>query len=156
MPDWKKIKAEYIRGSSYRKLADKYGVSFSTIRSRGASEKWTDLRKESREKADKKIVESVARADAKRAEKLQTITDLLLDAIKENLESGTFTGEAKDVKAITSALRDLKDINGFQSDLDKQEQIARIEKLRKDAKEEEKTDTSIRIIMGDDVKDYVG
>ena len=54
MPDWKKIKAEYIRGgTSYRKLADKYrqdGVSFSSIRRRAEKEKWTDLRTQAEQK----------------------------------------------------------------------------------------------------------
>ena len=54
--DWKKIKAEYIRGgTSYQKLATKYGVSFSSIRRRSEKEKWTDLRAKSVQKTNMKI-----------------------------------------------------------------------------------------------------
>ena len=43
--DWKKIKSDYIAGgTSYRKLAEKYGVSFSTLKDIARKEKWTDLR----------------------------------------------------------------------------------------------------------------
>ena len=43
--DWKRIKAEYIAGgTSYRKLAEKYKVSFSTLRKVAAKEQWTELR----------------------------------------------------------------------------------------------------------------
>ena len=42
--DWKKIKSEYIAGgTSYRRLAEKYGVSFSTLRGIAEREKWTEL-----------------------------------------------------------------------------------------------------------------
>ena len=49
--DWKKIKSEYIAGgTSYRKLAEKYGVSFSTLKRVAVKEKWTDYREKAREK----------------------------------------------------------------------------------------------------------
>ena len=77
MPDFKKIKAEYIRGVSYRRLADKYGVSFSTIQKVGAREKWTDLRKLSSRKADERIALSVASQEAKRVSGIETVADML-------------------------------------------------------------------------------
>lgn len=55
MVDFKKIKAEYIRSKvSYRKLAEKYGVSPSTLYRRMKAEKWADLRKQSDIKANAK------------------------------------------------------------------------------------------------------
>ena len=69
MPDtkWKKIKAEYIRGgTSYRKLAEKHGVSFSTLRKVASKEKWTDLRNKAETKRDTKIIETIASREADR------------------------------------------------------------------------------------------
>ncbi|MBR2894342.1 MAG: hypothetical protein IKC03_01615 [Oscillospiraceae bacterium] len=49
--DWLKIKNEYISGGiSYRKLAEKYGVSFPTLRDRATKEKWKDQRDVQRNK----------------------------------------------------------------------------------------------------------
>lgn len=40
-PNWEKIKAEYITTkTSYRKLAEKYGISLSTLEKRGKRENW--------------------------------------------------------------------------------------------------------------------
>ena len=84
--DWKKIKAEYIRGgTSYQKLATKYGVSFSSIRRRSEKEKWTDLRAKSVQKTSMKIVESVSNKEAQKVDKIQTVADRLLGLIEERI-----------------------------------------------------------------------
>lgn len=137
MPDWKKIKAEYIRGVSYRRLADKYGVSFSTIQKVGAKEKWTDLRKLSSRKADEKIALSVASQEAERVSGIETVADMLLQKIMEGVKDGTLIVDTQSIRHITSSLKDLRDIKGYKSELDMQEQMARIEKLRKDATKDE-------------------
>lgn len=133
MPDWKKIKAEYIRGVSYRRLTEKYGVSFSSIQKRGAKEKWTDLRKKSSRKTDEKLIESVANQEAKRVDKVESIADRLLQMINERINDGTLIIDAKDLRAVTASIKDLREIKGYKSELDMQEQMARIEKLRKEA-----------------------
>ena len=136
MPDFKKIKAEYIRGGvSYRKLADKYGVSFSSIRRRAEKENWTDLRTQAEQKSSTKIVESVASQEAKRVDAIQSIADKLLQHITDNID--ILATNATSCKDITVAIKNLRDIKGYKSDLDMQEQIARIEKLRKDATKDE-------------------
>ena len=46
MADWSKIKTEYITtDTSYRKLAEKYGVSASSLMQVAAREKWADEKK---------------------------------------------------------------------------------------------------------------
>jgi hypothetical protein len=46
--DWKKIKAEYIKGGiSYRKLADKHKVPFGTLTRIAGNEKWGELKRKS-------------------------------------------------------------------------------------------------------------
>jgi len=57
------------------------------------------------------------------------------------------------LKAIASALKDIKEIQMLKSDADMREQEARIAKLHKET-EEEKKDTSINITFGDEVKKY--
>ena len=71
-PNWKKIKAEYVRGGiSQQKLSDKYGVSISTIERRARLEKWTELRKAREGRAVEKLVEKTADIQA------DTVTRLL-------------------------------------------------------------------------------
>lgn len=150
MPDWKKIKAEYIRGVSYRRLADKYGVSFSTIQKVGAKEKWTDLRKLSSRKADEKIALSVASQEAERVSGIETVADMLLQKIMEGVKDGTLIVDTQSIRHITSSLKDLRDIKGYKSELDMQEQMARIEKLRKDVEEDVK-DTTVIVQFEEDI-----
>jgi hypothetical protein len=57
------------------------------------------------------------------------------------------------LKAIASSLRDIKEIQMLKTELDKQEQEARIKKLQKEA-QEEKQDKDITIIFGSDTEDY--
>ena len=57
------------------------------------------------------------------------------------------------LKAIASALRDIKEIQMLKSDLDQREQEARIAKLQKDAEREEQ-DNEIQIIIAPDAEDY--
>ena len=153
MPDWKKIKAEYIRGVSYRRLADKYGVSFSSIQKRGAKEKWTDLRKISSRKSDEKIVESVASQEARRVDGIQTVADMLLEKIKEGVADGSLIIDSQSIRQITASIKDLREIKGYKSELDMQEQLARIEKLRKEAQTEEES-KDIRVVIENGLDDY--
>lgn len=153
MPDWKKIKAEYIRGVSYRRLADKYGVSFSSIQKRGAKEKWTDLRKMSSRKSDEKIVESVASQEARRVDGIQTVADMLLEKIKEGVADGSLIIDSQSIRQITASIKDLREIKGYKSELDMQEQLARIDKLRKDAQTEEES-KDIRVVIENSLDDY--
>ena len=150
--DWNKLKAEYIAGGiSYRKLAEKYGVSFSTLRNIAIREKWTDLREQASNKAVTKLVESIADDNAKHTVDIYDVADKLLTKITDMLGQQGLTTQS--VKHLTSALKDIKDVKGIKTDADKREQEARIKKLIKDAEEEQK-DTNINITFGDEVKKY--
>ena len=149
MPDWKKIKAEYIRGgTSYRKLADKYGVSFSSIRRKAEKEKWTDLRTQAEQKASIKIVEAVASQGAEREDNFQSLADKLLQHISANID--LLATNATSCKDLSVAIKNLRDIKGVKSELDMQEQIERINKLRREAQQDAETaDVTITIEGGD-------
>ena len=153
MADWKKIKAEYIKGgTSYQRLADKYGVPFGTLQRIAREQQWRKLRKKSEEKASEKIVASIAEANASKALKIYDVADKLLEKIMFNLENSDVLG-SQEVKHYTSALKDIKDIKGVKSDIDLKEQNARIDKLRKEAEEEQK-DTKVTVTFNNDLDKY--
>ncbi|MCF0230349.1 MAG: hypothetical protein HUJ76_11745, partial [Parasporobacterium sp.] len=152
--DWNKIKAEYIRGgTSYRKLAAKYGVSSSSLMQKGMVEKWTDLRKQKQIKAEAKIIEKSASREAERADNIQTVADLLIKKITEGITNGDLIVDSKDFRAITASLKDLREIKGYKSDLDMQEQMARIDKLRREAAGDT-SDNRIAVVLSGCLEDY--
>ena len=154
MPDWKKIKSDYVRGGvSYRKLAEKYEVSPTTLYRRMKKEKWADLRKQKEEKTNAKIIETVASQEAKHVDNIQCLADKLLQMIEERINDGTLIVDATDLRSVTASIRDLREIKGCKSELDMQEQIARIEKLRREAAEDQK-DNKIIVSFEDDMNDY--
>lgn len=154
MPDWKKLKAEYISTeTSYRKLAAKYGVSPSVLYRRMAKEKWADLRKQKNSRADAKIIESVASREAKAVATIQDVADLLLQKIREGVESGMLIMDSQSIRQITASIKDLRDIKGAKSELDMQEQMARIERLRKDVAGDD-TDKEIKVVISSDLEQY--
>ena len=149
--DFKRIKAEYIAGgTSYRKLAEKYKVSQSTLRKVAAKEQWTELRNKTRTKADSKISEALSNKEAQKAIDSVDVADRLLGKIKEVLEVVTTT---QDIRHLTSALKDLREIKGIKSEADIREQEARIAKLRKDAETEEKTN-DIVVNIAEEAEEY--
>ena len=130
--DWEKLKAEYIAGgTSYRKLAAKYGVSFNSLQREARKHKWCELRKQVQDESTTKLVDSISSEIAETSKKLTDVADKLLDKISETLDSMPVIC-SQSIKHFTSALKDIKDIKGIKSDIDLREQEARIDKLRKD------------------------
>lgn len=146
--DYQKIKAEYIAGgTSYRKLAEKYGVPFGTLRRVAKNEGWTQLRTQSEHKANTKMVNAISKKKAAKADKIIDVADKLLDKIAEVIDLVTDT---QGIKHLTSAIKDIKDIKGIKSDSDLREQEARIAKLQKDATAEDNALTEIKVTFGSD------
>ena len=130
--DWNKLKAEYISGgTSYRKLSEKYGVPFSTLKEHARKEQWTDLRDKARHKADTKFANIIGEKQALKSSKIHDVADKLLDKIVYLLDELELA-DSQTIKQCTSALKNIKDIKGIKSDIDLREQEARIDKLRKD------------------------
>lgn len=137
--DWNKIKAEYIAGgTSYRKLAEKYGISRSKLQARATKEKWVDLQSQTQAKTESKIVDAISDKDAKVATDIVDVADRLLKEIYGMLGSGVTN--AQSIKSLTSALKDIKEIKGYKSDLDMEEQRERINKLRREAQDNNQDD----------------
>lgn len=131
--DWNELKAEYIAGgTSYRKLAEKYGVSFNTLSGIAIREEWAKLKKQAQNKSTTKMVNAIANDISKNAIKINDVADKLLGKIVGLLEASE-VADSQTIKQCTSALKDIKDIKGVKSEIDLKEQEARIDKLRKDA-----------------------
>ena len=72
---------------------------------------------------------------------------------EEKVIEGKTIVDRSGLKAIASSLRDIKEIQMLKTELDKQEQEARIAKLQKEAQEEAQ-DKEITIVFGSDTEDY--
>ena len=132
MPNWKKIKADYIKGGfTQQQLADKYGVSISTLTKHAMAEKWKDLRKEIGKKTDEKIAEKISDQEAAKEYSIQSIADRLLEHIAVNID--LLATNASSCKDITVAIKNLRDIKGEKNERDLREQEAKIKLLEKQA-----------------------
>lgn len=130
--DWNKLKAEYIAGgTSYRKLAEKYGIDRNAVQKIGTKEKWAELKSRAKAKAESKMVNSISSDIARSSVKLNDVCDKVLDKIADILSTYDEL-DTQAIKHITSSLKDIKDIKGVKSEIDLKEQNARIDKLRKD------------------------
>ena len=189
--DWESAKAEYIAGgTSYRKLAEKYGVTLAALRNVAKREEWVKLREQAQHKANTELVRSVGKKNAKKTvnklKRVSDLTDKLLDKLeqaineldiqlykdvvkvkeieynnqlrpdkptKETIHEEEKVLEIKTIvdrsglKAIASALRDIKEIQMLKSELDEQEQEARIKKLQREAEREDDTTDGIEVVF---------
>lgn len=150
MVDWVKVKTEYITTEiGYRKLADKYGVSFRTLSQKAKDEEWVQERRKHRENIVKKAVRKVEDHESRKMARFATVSDKLLNRIERIIEESE-TGQisAKDIRSLTAAVKDLKEIQGVRSELDRQEQEARIANLRRQAESEEKVTGAKLVVEG--------
>ena len=189
MADWQAIKTEYITTeTSYRKLAQKYGIHYKVISERGKVEKWVELRSQHRDKTLTKTLDKISSKKADKMARIDDLADKLLEKLeqaiteldlqlykhtdktkvieynndlrpdkptKETIHEEEKLLEAKSIvdrqglKQIASALKDIKEVKMLRSELDKQEQEARIANLRKQAdKDEDKTDEIEVVFVG--------
>ena len=143
--DWKRIKAEYIAGgTSYRKLAEKYKVSLSALRSIAERENWVELKAQTQHKISTKLTETVSDIGAKQAVDIINVADKLLEKIGAIAET---CDDPDSIKKLTSAIKDLKDIKGIKSDADIREQEARIKKLQREAERDNDATSDIEVVF---------
>ena len=151
--DWKKIKAEYIAGgTSYRKLAEKYKVSPTTLTKVAGREGWVEARRQADIKKTSKIIDAVSEKEANKAVDIVDVADKLLNKIAEVID---LISDTQGLKHISSALKDIKDIKGFKSAADMREQEARIRNLEKQAQADD-TSKDIEVCIGADAEEYSG
>ena len=149
MADWQAIKTEYITtNTSYRKLAQKYGVSTTQICNVGRDEKWVEQREQYLNKTTAKTLEKISQQEANRAAKIHSVADKLLNKIEAMVDSERPL-DTKGIRALTAAVKDLKEIQSVKSALDEQEQRARIANLQKQAdKDVDKTEEIEVVFVG--------
>ena len=144
---WDKLRLEYISSpeTSMRGLQKKYGIPFSAIKKRVDNEDWNAQRDEFRVTSMQKSLDLVSDFKADECAKAFMVANKLLEKIAKAVDA-IQDADTGAIKQLTGAIKDLKEIGVFRADLDKQEQEARIKKLRKDA-EEEQVDTEIIISL---------
>lgn len=195
MADWQAIETEYITtDTSYRKLAQKHGVSYQAICRRSQDDNWIGRREQHRNKTVSKAVVRIGNKQARNIAQIDNLTNRLLRKLEQaidelDLQMCKHTDKEKiieynnperpdkptkeiiheeekllevkciidrqGVKQIASALKDIKEIKMLQSSLDKQEQEARIAKLRADtAKGEASADDELTVVFEGDMGSY--
>lgn len=125
--DWITIKNEYINTNiSQRKLAEKYKVSFNTLKIRANKEHWADAKKEQYNKINttiqQKTADKIVDAEVDRISNLLASADTAQKKIDQALEQLTkyvnAEGEVvdslfinvKELRAVVASMKDLKEI----------------------------------------------
>ena len=86
-PDWLQMKLEYATTDlSLRALAEKYGVSRTTIGHRSKTEGWVEARRQHRIKLESKFSEKIANKEANKLAKLIATTDKAIDVVAKAFE----------------------------------------------------------------------
>lgn len=128
--NWNKVRADYINGMTLKGLAEKYGISFSSVQKRCIREKWTDTRKAAKIKVDEYVIQKTSEkvadnatlaADIKR-KGLMLLNKLFDDYMqytvtehRESKEPGTV--DVKRLRDLTAAYKDLtEDIQSIGTD----------------------------------------
>ena len=151
--DWKRIKAEYLAGgTSYRKLAKKYGITLAVLRNVAEREEWVKLKAQAQHKTNTKIVDAVSDKAAQKAIDIIDVADKLLGKISELMDEVPL--DTQSMKHLTSALKDLKEIKGFKSDADMREQEARIRNLERQAEADSLVDRDVNVTFDSDIDKY--
>lgn len=177
--DWSRIRRDYIAGKgSYRDLAAKYGVPYRTLADRAKAENWVALRNQARAKSVSKTVEKVADANSRIDSRIYNAADRLLGILEKSmdeLDAAVITKRFKiktdaqeitteyrsidrerqvpidraGIRQLTQSLAELKDILDVRSSMDREEQEARIEKLRREAEKDTDTGTEFAVELGE-------
>ena len=154
MADWKKIKAEYITtDTSYRKLAQKYGLAESTIYARGGKEHWVEQKEQHQSRTVAKTLDALSNKEVDRAARLMTVADKLLKKVEQAVDHDDYLS-ANAIKNLSDALKNIRETQMIRSEQDIREQEARITKLQKEAQKEDNQKEAIRVIIEDDLAQY--
>ena len=138
--NWKKIATEYVKSDiAMRPLADKYGVSFTSVKDHARREGWAQQREEYRirigqEAVQKNAAKSCPKPASKDVDAAALIFEgatLAINWIVNRLNSGEIS-DYREVEALIRALNGAKGITDIKMALEEREQRARIASLEKD------------------------
>lgn len=133
---WRKIRIEYLKGkTTYKKLAEKYGVSASNIRKRASNEGWRKKRNNLDTKVEQKVLERVCDARAREFELIAQVNDRM-DTVLDHLvqfvdqqppqKYDDLRGVESLTKAIAQVVQVKRDLYNIPTEIDR----AKIETLR--------------------------
>lgn len=148
--NWEQLKLDYVTGTEHNQsaLARRYGVSQSGVSRRAARENWEELRREYRGQTYEGCLDVTRQEQVRRLTRLHRVADSLVDRVEEaSRQPGV---SPRQLRQLTGALRDLREIQGLKSELDIREQEARIERLRREIPEDE----CVTITMEGWLQDY--
>lgn len=129
--DWTAARDEYIQGGvTYRQLAAKYGVPLRTLGKRAKAEDWVGLRQHVIDKSATLAADAAAQAKADMATRIYDSAGLMLEKVLDALQDDI---TPKEIRALTAAVKDIREIVGIKSAGDQAEQEARIAALRSKA-----------------------
>lgn len=136
--DWIKIKTEYeTTNISQRKIADKYGVSYNTLKDKSKRESWVKSKKDIHlkiiAKTQQKTVEKISKKNSDRNAKILELSDLATNAIEEYLTNKHYKQhivkykyydcegkpDREELMAIELPVADTKALSNIVSSLDK-------------------------------------
>lgn len=84
--EWAKIKTEYITTEiSYRKLADKYGMTYTRLQTKAHEQGWKEEREAYKEKLVEKSVDLICEEQAEQIARAIRIGNTMLEKIEESL-----------------------------------------------------------------------
>ena len=152
---WPEIKSEYITNpkTSFRKLADKYGLHKDTIWKKAKEEGWDDLRRQHIDSVQTKILDVASEQKVDRALRLITVADKLLEKVEQWVEMDEPIS-ATSIKNLSDAIKNIKEVQMIRTDEDIEEQKARIAKLRKEAEKEDQESKEIKVTMEGGIEVY--
>lgn len=147
MTDWTRIKEDYVvHGLSLRSLSQKYAISYSTLRNQAKRENWPVLR-EGAETVNADFRENLNGLCLKLLELAQQAAgelshNVIITKTKVKTEDGECTTErrylepggkvdCKDLKVLTAALKDIRDLQMIRDPLDIREQEVKIRNLER-------------------------
>ena len=154
MADWQKIKTEYITtDTSYRKLADKYGIDQATVSRKAKKEDWVSKRQHHLSETQAKIINADIEKKVDRASRLMTVADKLLEKVEQWVAMDEPI-TANSIKYLSDAIKNIKEVQMIRTAEDVEEQRARIAKLQKEAEKEERNDNTIVIQFAEGSEEY--
>ena len=134
--EWRKIRIEYVKGkTTYRKLAEKYGISAGTIRKRASKEAWGKKKRNLDTKVGQKTLERVCDARVREFELIAKVNDdmdtvlaSLLQFVQDQppKKYDDLRGVESLTKAIAQVVQTKRDLYNVPSEIDR----AKIEVLR--------------------------
>ena len=182
MIPWNALKTEYVTTQiSFKELAKNHGVSYKTLYEHARIDHWADARRLHTQKTVRKSLDRIGDQQAENLAKVDALADELLQKLGKAIDELEMTvtryrekGEdekgnhwqkdyeraepggvvdRKGLQQLAASLRDLKQIKALQSELDRLEQEARIERLKKDSQD---PDTGLRVILEGELQEFGG